>query len=98
MPYRRRRPPSLNQAFAVLQKIAEAFRSSVYGFVLVYGALLLWAVNSFIYPAELQRLGQIRRMAALTLFCIVNIWLRNKCRALWRATFLGKHVSNLLKT
>ena len=43
-----------------LQKSGETARSTIYTFVLVYGALLLWALNTVVWPAEQQRFGQIK--------------------------------------
>src|SRR5689334_6410812 len=61
------------QCFDVLQRSGEGARSTVYGFVLIYGALLLWALNAVIYPAEQQRLGQVTENAAVVISCLVEL-------------------------
>jgi len=59
------------QCFDVLQRHGEKARSTVYTFVLVYGALLLWALNAIVYPAEQQRLGQSIRKQVEVLKCLI---------------------------
>ena len=59
------------KCFDVLQRIGESARSTLYAFVLIFGALLLWALNAVVYPAEQQRLGQVKLKQAEMIECLI---------------------------
>ncbi|HTQ72154.1 MAG TPA: hypothetical protein VMH92_11760 [Acidocella sp.] len=52
--------PEFSRCFDVLQKSGENFRSNIYGFVLIYGALLIWSLNAYVYPAEQNRIQPLQ--------------------------------------
>ncbi|HEX3349335.1 MAG TPA: hypothetical protein VHS58_14655 [Acetobacteraceae bacterium] len=58
------------RCFDTLQRIGESFRSSVYAFVLIYGALLLWTLNNYIFPAQQNRIGAMELQTARLASCL----------------------------
>jgi hypothetical protein len=61
------------QCYDVLQKLGDRSQSIIYAFVLIYGALFLWALNAIIYPSEQQRLGQILQKDARVINCLAKV-------------------------
>jgi hypothetical protein len=62
--------PDFGKCFDTLQRSAENFRSTLYAFVLIYGALLMWTLNAYVYPAEQNRLGMLQQQAAEFIRCL----------------------------
>jgi hypothetical protein len=61
------------QCYDVLQRLGESSRTLIYAFVLIYGALLLWALNAIVYPSEQQRLGLIMQKDADIIRCLASL-------------------------
>jgi len=53
-----------------LQKSGERVRSNIYAFVLIFGAILLWALNAIVWPAEQKRLDSSQRKDASVIMCL----------------------------
>ena len=53
-------PEEFQQFFAVLQKSGETARSTIYVFVLIYGAMLYYGANTYIYPMNQHLLTAIQ--------------------------------------
>jgi len=62
-----------NQCFGALQTLEESGRKLIYAFVLIYGALSLWALNALVYPSEQQRLGAIMKKDVDTIRCLIAL-------------------------
>ena len=60
------------QCYDVLQRLGDRSQSIIYAFVLIYGALLLWSLNTIVYPSEQQRLGQILEKDAHIIKCLAS--------------------------
>ena len=58
------------QCFDLYQRISENARTTVFTFVLIFGALLLWALNAIVYPAEQQRLEEVIAKNVKTIICL----------------------------
>src|SRR5690349_15781398 len=58
------------QCFDVLMRISENARTTIYTFILIYGALLLWTANAVIYPGEQHRLGRVLQANAEVIKCL----------------------------
>ena len=61
------------QCYDVLQRLGDSSRTVIYAFVLIYGALLLWALNAIVYPSEQQRLGLIMQKDADIIRCLASL-------------------------
>jgi hypothetical protein len=61
------------QCLDALHRAAESSRSVFFAYVVIYGALLVWALNAIIYPAEQQRIGQVRDKQVETINCLVKL-------------------------
>ena len=48
------------QLFAALQRSAETARSAFYAFVIVYAAMLFYAMNTYVYPISQHLLSGVR--------------------------------------
>jgi hypothetical protein len=79
--------------FDVLQRIAEGARRIIYVFVLVYGAMLLWALNAVIYPAEQERLVQIQDAAVRTVSCLETVIAKEQLSADCISILQGEHLT-----
>lgn len=44
------KPELFDQFLAILQRTGETARSTIYVFVLIYGAMLYYGANTYIYP------------------------------------------------
>lgn len=80
------RPPSMSdeefkQCYDVLQKLSDSSRKVIYAFVIIYGALLLWALNSVVYPSEQQRLGMLLRKDKDIVNCLGRMEMRDELDA-----------------
>jgi hypothetical protein len=53
-------PEEFQQFFAVVQKSGETARSTIYVFVLIYGAMLYYGANTYVYPINQHLLTAIR--------------------------------------
>ena len=49
-----------NMLFGALQRSAETARSAFYAFVIVYAAMLFYAMNTFVYPVSQNLLSAVR--------------------------------------
>ncbi len=54
-------PEEFQQVFAVLQKSGETVRGIIYAFVLIYGAMLYYGGNTYIYPTSQHQLTVIQQ-------------------------------------
>lgn len=54
------KPELFDQFFAVLQRSSETARSTIYIFVLIYGAMLYYGANTYIYPMNQHQFINIR--------------------------------------
>lgn len=79
--------------FDVLQRIGDGARRTIYVFVLVYGALLLWALNAVIYPAEQRRLVQIQDAAVRTVSCLEMVIAKEPLDAYCISILRGEHLT-----
>jgi hypothetical protein len=79
--------------FDVLQRTGEGARRTIYVFVLVYGAMLLWALNAVIYPAEQQRLIQIQDAAVRTVACLETVIAKEQLDADCISVLGGEHLT-----
>jgi hypothetical protein len=53
-------PEEFQQFFAVLQKSGETARSVIYIFVLIYGAMLYYGANTYVYPMSQHQLNVVQ--------------------------------------
>jgi hypothetical protein len=61
------------QCFDVIQKTGENTRSIIYVYILIFGALLIWALNAIVYPAEQSRIDQIRQKQVEGIKCLIRL-------------------------
>ena len=59
-----------DKCFDALQRSSDNFRSGIYIFVLVFGGLLMWSLNAYLYPAEQNRIGHLKDGAVQAMQCI----------------------------
>jgi hypothetical protein len=56
-----------------LNRAAENSRSTFFAYVVIFGALLVWALNAIIFPAEQQRIGEIRTKQIYAIDCMIRV-------------------------
>jgi hypothetical protein len=60
------------QCLDALNRVSENTRTAVYVYLIVFGALLIWALNAIVYPAAQNRVDQIRKANLLFANCRLN--------------------------